>query len=272
LPGLAIQISGHSLRKGPSGVWNETEYMYSRHLKAAIPEWIGFIESEQGAYESSIRERLLSTSPPTIDRVLKSWKAQKGISLSRAGSFRDQIPIQENLWDIELPGYMEIDKVAHCGGSILGEYVHTITMVDISSTWTEVRAVFGKGSTGVAKSIEVIENSAPFELLGYDSDNGTEVLNQHILRYFRTEREERNRKPVLMTRSRAYRKNDNAHVEQRKNSINRRWLGYERLDFSEITPLVDFYFRSIICPLMTHFLSGFKLLDKRRCQSRTQRI
>jgi hypothetical protein len=254
------------------GLWKTTRYMCSRHLKAAIPYWIVPVEQEKGSYAPEIRQLLLSVSAPTIDRILKPWKASKGKSLTRGGGFRDQIPIQESVWNIELPGYLEADTVAHCGGSTMGEYINTLTMVDIATTWIEARAVFGKGSTPIVHAIEDIEQQLPFDILGYDCDNGTEVLNSHVLRYFRDERIERGRPPVHVTRSREYKKNDNAHVEQKNNSVARRWLGYERLGHRELTALVNYYLRDIICPLMNHFFPSFKLADKIRVKSRTRRV
>lgn len=153
-----------------------------------------------------------------------------------------------------------------------GDFINSVTMVDIAMTWTEARAVFGRASKPVVYAIEDIESSLPFPVLGYDTDNGGEVLNQHILRYFREERIERNRPPVKVTRSREYRKNDNAHVEQRNNSLARRWLGYERLDFIELLPLINYYYANIVCPLMNHFFPSFKLKDKIRVKSRTRRV
>lgn len=254
-------------------VWATTHYMCGRLLKAAIPDWLKPIEEERkSAFSPSIRPRLLQVSAATIDRILQPWKATKGKSLTKSGGFREQIPIQENVWDIQVPGFMEADTVAHCGGSTMGEYVNSLTMTDIATTWTETRAVFGKGSTPIVHAIEDIELYLPFDLLGYDSDNGTEVLNQHTIRYLRDERIERGLPLVAVTRSREYRKNDNAHVEQRNDSVARRWLGYERLDFRQIQPLVDYYYKFIISPLTNHFFPSFKLHDKIRIKSRTRRV
>lgn len=253
-------------------MWRTCRYMCSRHLKAALPDWLEYVEQERGAFPESVHERLLKISAATIDRILKPYKATKGKSTTRSGGFRDQIPIQENIWNITEPGFLEADTAAHCGGSLLGEYIHSLVMVDIATTWSEARAVFGKGSTPIVRQIEDIELFLPFDIKGYDSDNGTEVLNRHILKYFREERPERNRKAVQVTRSREYKKNDNAHVEQRNDSLARKWLGYERLDFIEIQPLVDYYYKFILCPLLNHFFPSFKIQDKIRLRSRTRRV
>jgi hypothetical protein len=246
--------------------------MCSRHLKSSIPDWLPFIEYERGALPADIRARLLTISAPTIDRLLKPYKALKGKTLTRSGGFRDEIPIQGNIWDEKRPGFLEADTVGHCGHSTMGEYVNSLTMVDIATTWTETRSVFGKASRPIIEAIEDIEAELPFPILGYDADNGTEVLNHFVLNYFQKERIERDRPPVQVTRSREYRKNDNAHVEQRNNSVARRWLGYDRLDFRQLAPLVNHYFRDIVSPLINHFFPSFKLADKIRIKSRCRRI
>jgi len=253
-------------------IWKKTRYMCSRHLHAAIPEWLPFIEAAYGPYPANIRTLLLQVSASTIDRKLKPFKAVKGKSTTNPGGFRDEIPIQGNIWNEHRPGFLEADTVAHCGGSLMGEYINSLTMVDIATVWTETRCVCGKASGPIVSAIEDIEQCLPFDILGYDSDNGTEVLNTHILRYFRDERIERGKKPVQVTRSRPYKSNDNAYVEQRNDSVPRRWLGYERLGFVELTPLVNYYFRDIVCPLINHFFPTFKLADKRRINSKTRRV
>jgi hypothetical protein len=252
--------------------WKTMKYMCSRYMKAALPEWLGAIEETRGKFPPSVRKRLLSISVSTMDRLLKPYKAIRGITFTRSGGFRDEIPIQENLWNIEQPGFLECDTVAHCGGSTHGEYVNSVTLVDIATTWTEVRAVFGRGSMPVVAAIEEIETALPFPILGYDADNGGEVLNQHVLRYFRDERIGRGKPAVQVTRSREYRKNDNAHVEQRNDSVARRWLGYERMPFAELVPLINYYYAEVVCPLMNHFFPSLKLKAKIRIKSRTRRV
>ncbi|MCC6220534.1 MAG: hypothetical protein IT291_04745, partial [Deltaproteobacteria bacterium] len=169
-------------------------------------------------------------------------------------------------------GFLESDTVAHCGGSLAGEFVYSLTLVDIATLWTETRAVFGKGSTNIVNAIEDIERRLPFMILGYDSDNGTEVLNQHVLRYFRDERTERGLPVVQVTRAREYHKNDNAHVEQRNDSVPRKYLGYERLDFAEVLPLINHYYIDVVCPLINHFFPTFKLKGKQIIKARKKRF
>ena len=253
-------------------IWRITRYMCGRALKSAIPQWLPFIEGERGKYSIEIRIKLYSISASSIDRILKPYKVTKGISFTRSTGFRDEIPVQGSIWEITIPGFVESDTVAHCGGSMHGEFINSVVIVDIATIWTEARAVVGRGSGPVLDRLREIEKSLPFELLGYDADNGGEVLNQFVLDYFVTERIRLGLPPVQVTRSREYRKNDNAHVEQRNDSIARQYLGYERLDFPELTQLINYYYACIVCPLRNHFYPSFKLKDKVRIKSRTRRI
>lgn len=193
-PGRRGKYQDFEFKQALREVWKKQHFVCSRILKVATPDWLKYIEEDRAQpFSEDIKHRLLSISPATIDRILKPWKIQKGYSLTCAGGFRDEIPIQEgNVWNIKIPGFLEADTAAHCGGSTQGQYINSLMMVDLATLWTEARAVFGKGSTPIVLGIEDVENTLPFEIKGYDSDNGTEVLNQHVLRYFREERIERN--------------------------------------------------------------------------------
>lgn len=249
-------------------VWKITYFMCGRYLKIAMPEWLPSIEEKYGAFAPDVRERLLEISAATIDRYLRPQKGVRGKCFTRPGSIiRSEIPLQGPVWDISIPGYIECDTVAHCGGSMLGDFINSVTTVDIASTWTEVRGTWGRGSAGVLEQLKSIEKSLPFAVLGYDADNGGEVLNWHIIKYFH-EREV----PAAVTRSRSYMKNDNAHVEQKNNTVPRRYIGYERLDCQDILPLVNHYYKDILCPLLNHFYPSNKLKDKQLIDSKRKRF
>ena len=253
-------------------VWKIVRYPCGRVLKSAIPLWLSAIEEEHGVFPEDIKLRLFAISPPTIDRILKPFKVEKGKSFTRSGGFREEIPIQGNIWDIKIPGYMETDTAVMCGGSLLGEFVNTLTMVDIASLWTETRAIFGKGSNAAFDAIRDIEHWLPFAILGYDADNGGEVLNRFLFDYFSTNRLAKGQPPIQVTRSRAYHKNDNAHVEQRNDALVRKFLGYERLEFRELVPILNFYYAEVVCPLVNHFMPSFKLADKIPVRNKTRRV
>jgi hypothetical protein len=165
-------------------IWIATDYICSKRLKAAIPLWLPHYESTYGLMSKEIKLKFEKVSPATIDRLLKSVRmhSKKGLSGTKPGSLlKNQIPIRTHNWDITIPGFMEADTVAHCGNSLNGDFIWSLTMTDIHTGWTENRAVWNKGAKGVLKQIKSIEHSIPFDLLGFDCDNGSEFLNYHLI-------------------------------------------------------------------------------------------
>jgi hypothetical protein len=250
-------------------IWLATNQMCSKKLKAALPLWLPFYANEYGNLTQDVIEKLLKISPATIDRLLKPTKAEyktKGLCGTKPGSLlKNQIPIRTDNWDIKKPGFCEADTVAHCGNSLSGDFNWSITLTDIYSSWTENRAIWGKGSQGVIEQIEDIEKTLPFKLLGFDCDNGTEFLNHHLIRYF-CERPEDLK--VQFTRARPYHKNDNAHVEQKNWTHVRQLFGYDRLDNPAITSLMNDLYRNECSLLQNYFYPVMKLLTKERINSK----
>ena len=195
-------------------IWKQAYMPCSKRLKVAIPLWLPGYAKRYGALPLPVINALLRMSPATLDRMLKPVRATyrlHGRATTKPGTLlKKHIPVKVDQWDEKRPGFLEIDSVSHCGGSTEGVYASTLDCVDIATTWTEQRAVWGKGYQPVIEQIGDIEQSLPFPLLGVDSDNGSEFLNYHLLRYL-TERKQ----PIQFTRSREYKKDDNAHVEQK---------------------------------------------------------
>jgi len=215
-----------------------------------------------------VTNALLRISPPTIDRLLKPIRihyTKRGRSTTKPGTLlRKKIPIKTNQCDESHPGFLEADTVAHCGESTSGMYVNTVDFVDIATGWTEQRAVWGKGEPAVLEQIKNIEKTLPFPLLGFDCDNGGEFLNYHLLRHF-TERKQ----PVSFTRSRAYHKDDNAHIEQKNWTHIRQWLGYDRLDNPKVVSLLNNLYTKQWRLFHNFFCPSVKLLAKKRIGSKT---
>jgi hypothetical protein len=213
-PGPAFRYDKDLLLVPLKRIWFATDQMCSKKLKAAIPLWLPFYAEEHEALSLQVEQKLLEMSPATIDRLLKPVRAlyKKGRCSTKPGTLlKNQIPIKTHNWDVTRPGYFEADTVAHCGNSTAGDFAFSLTFTDIFSGWTENRAVWGKGSQGVLLQIRNIEERIAFPILGFDCDNGSEFLNHHLVRYFT----DRPKAPVQFTRSRPYRKNDNAFVEQK---------------------------------------------------------
>ncbi len=148
-----------------------------------------------------------------------------GMSTTHSGTLlRQQIPIRTyEDWTEARPGFMEVDLVAHCGGTASGEYLYTLTMTDISTGWTECTALVNRSQVTVQKGIDLIRRRLPFPLLGIDSDNGSEFINHHLKRYCDEHR-------ITFTRCRPYKKNDQCHVEQKNGAVVRPLVGYARYE------------------------------------------
>jgi len=249
-------------------IWLAANLPCSKRLKAILPLWLpGYVELF-GQLPADVTSALLRISPPTIDRILKPIRihyTKRGRSTTKPGTLlRKKIPIKTNQWDESRPGFLEADTVAHCGESTSGIYVNTIDFVDIATGWTEQRAVWGKGETAVLEQIKNIEKTIPFPMLGFDCDNGGEFLNYHLVRHF-TERKQ----PVQFTRSRAYHKDDNAHIEQKNWTHIRQWLGYDRLDNPKVVSLLNNLYTKEWRLFHNFFCPSVKLLAKERIGSKT---
>lgn len=249
-------------------IWLAANLPCSKRLKAILPLWLPGYEQAEEPLAAEVREKLLALSPATIDRLLERTRLQhttRGRSTTKPGTLlRNKIPINTGQWQESRPGFIEADTVAHCATSTAGQFAFTVDCVDIATGWSEQRALWGKEDKAMVEQMRSIEMALPFPLLGFDSDNGSEFLNHLLFRHFIDRK-----KPVQFTRSRAYRKNDNAHVEQKNWTHVRQWLGYDRFD----NPLVvdalnDLYtnewrlFHNFYCP-------SVKLLSKERVGSKT---
>jgi hypothetical protein len=250
-------------------IWLAAEQLCSKRLKAALPLWLPFYEQEHGALAEPVRQKLLEMSPATIDRLLKKERAlhrAKGLCGTRPGGLlKHQIPIRTDNDDVDRPGFLEADTVAHCGNSLAGDFIWSLTFTDIFSQWTENRAVWNKGAVGVLQQVKDLEAGLPFELLGFDVDNGSEFLTFHLWRYLLDRP-----RPVPMSRSRPYRKNDQAHVEQKNWTHVRQLLGYQRLEQPQLVCLINELYRTW-GRLHNFFCPSLKLLSKIRQGARTIR-
>lgn len=249
-------------------VWLAANLPCSKRLKAILPLWLKSYTQEFGGLPLDTVKALLRISAPTIDRLFKPVRAKyrhHGRSTTKPGTLlRKQIPIKTDQWDETRPGFLEADTVAHCGESLLGDFAYTLDLVDIATGWTEQRAVWQKGEAGVVKQIKDVESSLPFSILGFDSDNGSEFLNYHLLRHF-AQRDE----PVQFTRSRPYHKDDNAHAEQKNWTHVRQWLGYHRLDKPRVVSLMNDLYTKEWRLYHNFFMPSVKLLEKKLVAGKT---
>jgi hypothetical protein len=234
-----------------------------------LPLWVPAYEARHGRLPVPVRKKLESISAPTLDRLLAPYRMK--VLKRRGGTkpgrlLRTQIPVRCENWDIDRPGYLEADTVDHGGDTTEGNFMRSITYTDIYSGWTEQAAIWNKSAERVLSRTRAIETELPFPLLGFDSDNGGEFINHALWGYFR-----QRVRPVHFTRSRAYRKNDNAHVEQKNWTKVRLLLGYARYDQPELVELVHDLYRNEWRLLQNFFQPIMKLKKKERRGSRVKK-
>ena len=249
-------------------IWLATDQSCGKRLKMAIPLWLPHYSKAYQQLDTTIYQGLLMMSASTIDRLLASSrvKCTRGLSGTKPGKIlKKHIPIKTDQWDEEKPGFLEADTVAHCGTSLEGSFAWSLTMTDICSTWTENRAVWNKGAIGVLTQIKDIENSLPFDILGFDSDNGNEFLNWHLIRYFTDEQRPRY---IQLTRSRPYHSDDNAHVEQKNWTHVRQLFGYERFGNQAVIEFMNDLYKNEMSQMNNYFLPNTKLTEKQRIESK----
>jgi len=248
-------------------IWLTANLPCGKRLKPILDLWLPSYVKTFGYIDPLVVERLKTISSATIDRIFKPVRPKfkkRGFSATRSGTLlRKQIPIQTNQWDQTRPGFIESDTVHHCGQSLAGQYVLTVNFDDIASGWTEQRAVWTKAEGPILGQIKDVEESLPFPILGFDSDNGGEFINKNLFNYF-TKR----RVPVQFTRSRAYHTQDNAHIEQKNNTHVRLWLGYDRLTNPLIVPLLNDLYKNEWRLFHNFFCPSVKLIEKKRIDSK----
>jgi hypothetical protein len=254
-------------------LWKALGMPGSTKLKAALPEWLEYDDDPALLQVPGLKQKLLDVSRAQMDRLLQPYRTgpQHGLSGTRGGASRikNQIPIQAKDWNVKEPGQQaQADTVAHCGDTLQGHYVNSLTVTDIFSAWTENRALWGKSSAQVIAAMRDIEANLPYLLRGFKSDSGSEFINYELMAYFRENRADL---PVAMTRSRPYKKDDNCYVEQKNFTHVRELFGYARLDDPEHVALMNEIYVKFWGPLQNFFMPSQKLLRKTRVGARIKK-
>ena len=247
-------------------IWTRAEQLCGKRLAPALGLWLPHYARHSGPLLPTQKKLLGSVSAATLDRLLANSKARVGGGLSgtRPGTLlRRQVPIQGEVWDERRLGFLEADSVAHCGSSLAGSFIWSLTYTDLACTWTEGRAVWNKGAQGVLEQTKNVEQALPFPILGFDFDNGGEWLNWTLIRYLQVRA-----KPIRVTRSRPYHSDDNAHVEQKNWMWPRQLLGYGRLESQRLLSPINALYTEGWGPLHNFFLPSMKLVAKWRDGSR----
>ena len=248
-------------------IWEAAGYPWSRRLKALLPLWLPRARRRL-RLRPAVEQELLRISPRQMDRRLAPRRRQITKRLygrTKPGALlKHHIPLKVDHWDVHTPGFTEIDLVAHCGSYGDGEFVHSLNLTDIHTTWVESAAVLGKGQHAVQAALEELRQALPFRLRGIDSDNGSEFINQHLWDYCQAQE-------IQFTRGRPYKKDDNAHIEQKNWTHVRKLLGYVRYDTPAARAAIHQLYRGELRLLQNLFLPSVKLVGKTRVGARVRR-
>jgi len=251
-----------------AAVWEAADYPWSVRLKALLPLWLPWARKHVHGCTPQVEGRLLRMSARQMDRRLAAQKRKLKRALygrTKPGSLLKQsIPVKTGNWDVQEPGYCEIDLVSHSGPSASGEFIYSLNVTDIHSGWAETRAIMGKGEAGVVAALDDIRQSLPFQLKAIDSDNGSEFINYHLCRYC-------DEHAIQFTRGRPYKKNDNAHIEQKNWTHVRRIFGWDRYDTHEQLEHMNALYRGPIRTMMNLFQPCVKLIAKERVGTKVRR-
>lgn len=216
-----------------------------------------------------VERQLLAISAWQIDRRLKGKKAdlrKRIYGRTKPGTLlKHHIPTRTDNWDVKTPGWTEVDTVSHSGNSAEGLFCYTVNQTDILTTWVESRAVLGKGEKSVVEALDEMAQAFPFKIKGLDSDNGSEFINWHLLRYCK-------KKAIQLFRGRPYKKDDNAHIEQKNWTHVRKLMGWDRYDTQEAVAAMNNLYKNELRLFMNLFMPSQKLLTKKRIGSRLTRV
>jgi transposase InsO family protein len=248
-----------------TAVWEAAGYPWSVRLKALLPLWLPWIR-KRFRVRPEIEKQLLKISPRQMDRRLKAQRRRRIYGRTKPGYLlKHHIPVKTDRWDVATPGFTEVDLVSHSGNSASGEFAHTLNVTDIHSTWTESRAVLGRGEEAVQRALNEIAMVLPFPLLGVDSDNGSEFINWHLKGWCE-------QKHIQLTRGRPYKKDDNAHIEQKNWTHVRKLLAWDRYDTHEAVAAMNDLYGQELRLWLNLFLPSVKLVKKVRVGSRVRRV
>ena len=248
-------------------IWTAAGFPWSLRLKALLPVWLPWARRRL-RLRPAVERQLLTISPRQMDRRLAPHRRQLTKRLygrTKPGTLlKHHIPLKTDRWDVAVPGFTEIDLVAHCGSCGDGEFAHSLNLTDIHTTWVETACVLGKSQAGVQAALEDLRQALPFRLRGIDSDNGSEFINQHLWDYCQAQE-------IQFTRGRPYKKDDNAHIEQKNWTHVRKLLGYVRYDRPAAVAAIHDLYRHELRLLQNLFLPSVKLLRKTRVGARVRR-
>jgi len=263
-------VYGHDVRVALETLWRVFDFPCGQRLAPVVRAELDRLRRiKELDLSDRTAQKLLRVSPATIDRLLRPKKGdlkdRRRYSSRGANLIAKKIPLRMTDWETGRVGYVEMDLVLHCGVSTDGEYVHSLSAMEISTGWWEGEAVMGRAQIRIFNALKEIRERTPFIWLGIDSDNDNAFINDQLYRYSQDQELE-------FTRSRPYRKNDNAYIEQKNFTHIRKPLGYLRYDTPEELALIQDLYRHELRLYKNFFQPVMKLVRKERIGGHLKRV
>lgn len=252
-------------------IWELFGEICAVRLHANLAEYVRVLDAQKDWNHSLETTQLLltmsiSSAKRRIAKFRKARRPHKGLASTKPSALKETIPIRRGPWENPLPGNGEIDSVAHCGTTLIGDYAYSVQYTDVATLWMCLSAQWNKGQNATLASIKRIESHLPFPLLGIDPDSGTEFVNWLAKDWCDT-----HTPPIALTRIRPYHKNDHARIEQ-KNYVNiRQWLGYVRIENPAMIDAMNKLY-DVLEDFVNFFLPSVKCVRKERTGSRYRRV
>ena len=260
------RIYDEAVRQAVIVVWEAADRICGKRLKAALPHLVESMERHGHLdLDPGVRQRLLAASAATLDRLLQPIRtpASRQLRRRRNQSPGRNIPVRTFAdWNAPPPGFLEIDLVVHHGGSLWGSMIHSLVATDICTGWTEAVPLLAREQSLVVAGLEAIGRQLPFPVKGIDSDNDSVFINETLLSPSTAPR-----RGIEFTRSRPYRKNDQAWIEQKNGAVVRHYVGHDRYS-GRVAGQTMAHLYGAVRQYVNYFQPSFKLVEKTRHGSR----
>lgn len=269
-PGLVVlgkRVYDEAVKEALIVIWEAADRICGKRLKAAIPNLVGAMERHGHLkLAEAVREKVFSVSASTIDRLMTPVRKSAGVRRKRRSakkSSKEVVIKTSHDWNEPKPGFLEIDFVVHGGGSMAGEYLHSLVATDVSSGWTEAVPLLVREQSLVVEGLTRIREQMPMPVFGIDSDNDGAFINDTLVSYCK-------REGITFTRSRPYHKNDQAWIEQKNGAVIRKITGHERFSGIVAGQVMAQLFQAVRLHV-NYFQPSFKLCERVREGSKVKK-
>lgn len=242
-------------------IWDAAGEPCGENMHSLIAEYVAILRRDaMWRHDASATAGLLAMSLGTVKKRLGTFRRMSflshGKSTTSASAIHSMVPVRSGPWDEAPVGTMQIDTVAHCGGSTAGDYVFTVNSTDVATLWGARRAQWNKGQEATVRSMEAMDDDVPVPIIEWHPDSGSEFINWHCLDWSQERKQ-------MLTRSRPNHKNDNCFVEERNGHVVRRWMGYARFDAPETVDALNAVY-DVLTPYLNHFVASRRTTSKER--------